>query len=346
MLLALRGILLSLMGVYYYTFFKDKDYRQVKEAGELDDTSVVKVGALGWVANFFDTLGIGSFAIIVAANKFFKIGIKDKELPGFLNVGCCLPVMCEAFIFTTVIKVDPLTLFSMLIAAAIGSYIGAGIIAKMDESKIQLVMGLALLATAVLMFCSKMGYMPGGGEAIGLSGVKLAVGVVGNAILGALMTAGVGLFAPCMALTYFLGLSPQVTAIGLSGVKLAVGVVGNAILGALMTAGVGLFAPCMALTYFLGLSPQVTFPIMMGSCAMLQPVSSVKFIKEGAYPRKASLVLSLCGAVGVFVAAFIVKSLPIETLKWVVMAVLVYTGASMISGAMKNLKKEPKAVIE
>lgn len=290
MLLALRGILLSLMGIYYYTFFKD--YRQVKEAGELDNISAVKVGALGWVANFFDTLGIGSFAIIVAANKFFKIGIKDKELPGFLNVGCCLPVMCEAFIFTTVIEVDPLTLFSMLIAAAIGSYIGAGIIAKLDEAKIQLVMGLALLATAVLMFCSKMGYMPGGGDAIGLSGVKLAIGVVGNAVLGALMTAGVGLFAPCMALTYFLGLSPQ-----------------------------------------------VTFPIMMGSCAMLQPVSSVKFIKEGAYPRKASLVLSLCGAVGVFVAAFIVKSLPIETLKWVVMAVLVYTGASMIAGAIKNLGK-------
>ena len=297
MLLALRGILLSLMGLYYYTFFKD--YRQVKEAGELDNTSVVKVGALGWVANFFDTLGIGSFAIIVAANKFFKIGIKDKELPGFLNVGCCLPVMCEAFIFTTVIEVDPVTLFSMLIAAAVGSYVGAGIISKMDEAKIQLVMGLALLATAVLMFCSKMGYMPGGGDAIGLSGAKLAIGVMGNAILGALMTAGVGLFAPCMALTYFLGLSPQ-----------------------------------------------VTFPIMMGSCAMLQPVSSVKFIKEGAYPRKASLVLSLCGAVGVFVAAFIVKSLPIETLKWVVMAVLVYTGASMIAGAMKNLGKEAKVVAE
>lgn len=297
MLLALRGILLSLMGVYYYTFFKD--YRQVKEAGELDNTSVVKVGALGWVANFFDTLGIGSFAIIVAANKFFKIGIKDKELPGFLNVGCCLPVMCEAFIFTTVIKVDPVTLFAMLIAAAVGSYIGAGIISKMDEAKIQLVMGLALLATAVLMFCSKMGYIQGGGNAIGLSGVNLAIGIVGNAILGALMTAGVGLFAPCMALCYFLGLSPQ-----------------------------------------------VVFPIMMGSCAMLQPVSSVKFIKEGAYPRKASLVLSLCGAVGVFVAAFIVKSLDVETLKWVVMAVLVYTGASMIAGAMKNLGKEAKVVAE
>lgn len=297
MLIALRVILASLLGVYGFTFIKD--YNQVKKEGQLDDISVAKVGALGWVANFFDTLGIGSFAIIVAANKFFKIGIKDKELPGFLNVGCCIPVMCEAFIFTTVIEVEPVTLFAMLIAAAVGSYIGAGIIAKLDEAKIQLVMGIALLVTAVLMFCSKMGYMPGGGDAIGLTGIKLVIGVIGNAVLGALMTAGVGLFAPCMALCYFLGLSSQ-----------------------------------------------VVFPIMMGSCAMLQPVSSVKFIKEGAYPRKASLALALCGAVGVFVAAFIVKSLPIETLKWLVMAVLVYTGASMISGAMKNLGKDPKVVVD
>ncbi len=297
MLLALRTILLSLMGFYYYTFFKD--YRQVKEAGNLDDISVAKVGVLGWVANFFDTLGIGSFAIIVAANKFFKIGIKDKELPGFLNVGCCLPVVCEALIFTTVIEVEAVTLFTMLIAAAVGSYFGAGIIAKLDEAKIQLIMGAALLITSVLMFCSKMGYIQGGGDAIGLEGTRLIIGILGNAVLGALMTAGVGLFAPCMALCYFLGLSPD-----------------------------------------------VAFPIMMGSCAMLQPVSSAKFIQEGAYPRKASLVLSLCGAFGVFVAAFIVKSLPLETLKWIVMVVLVYTGASMISGAMKNLGKKAEVAAE
>lgn len=297
MLMALRTILASLLGVYYFTFFKD--YNQVKKDGKLENISVAKIGALGWIANFFDTLGIGSFAIIVAANKFFKMGIKDKELPGFLNVGCCLPIMCEAFIFTTVIKVDPVTLFAMLIAAAVGSYIGAGIISKLDEAKIQLVMGIALLFTAALMFCSKMGYMPGGGEEIGLTGINLVIGIIGNTVLGALMTAGIGLFAPCMALCYFLGLSSQ-----------------------------------------------VVFPIMMGSCAMLQPVSSVKFIKEGAYPRKASLVLGLCGAVGVFVAAFIVKSLPTDILKWLVMAVLVYTGASMISGVMKNLGQEREIVIE
>ena len=85
---------------------------------------------------------------------------------------------------------------------------------------------------------------------------------------------------------------------------------------------------------------------MMGSCAMLQPIASVKFIKEGAYPRKATLSLGICGIVGVFIAAYIVKSLPIETLKWIVMGVLVYTGLSMINASIKNLGNRSKVAVE
>ena len=65
------------------------------------------------------------------------MGVKDRELPGLLNVADTLPVMLEAVIFTTVIEVEPLTLISMLVAAALGSYLGAGVIAKMDEVKIK-----------------------------------------------------------------------------------------------------------------------------------------------------------------------------------------------------------------
>ena len=297
MLNIVRVVWAVLMGVFGYFFIKDYKQASPEEKGE--GISVPKASFIGFITNFFDTLGIGSFAPTVALNKFMKMGVKDKELPGLLNVSYALPVVCEAVIFTTVIKVESITLVSMLAAAALGSYLGAGIIAKMDEVKIQTVMGLALFATAVLMLLSQLKLMPGGGDAIGLTGIKLAIGIVGNAILGALMTAGVGLFAPCMALTYFLGLSPQ-----------------------------------------------VTFPIMMGSCAMLQPIASVKFIKEGAYPRKATLALGLCGIAGVLVAAYIVKSLPIETLKWLVMIVLVYTGSSMIHTAIKNLNNRGKVVAE
>ena len=280
----------AIMAVYGYFFVKD--YRQVSLAGKLDDVSVSKAGFVGFITNFFDTLGIGSFAPTVALNKFTKMGVKDRELPGLLNVADTLPVMLEAVIFTTVIEVEPLTLISMLVAAALGSYLGAGVIAKMDEVKIQKVMGVALLITAILMICKQLGLIQGGGDAIGLSGIKLIVAVVGNFIFGALMSAGIGLYAPCMALVYFLGMSPQ-----------------------------------------------VAFPIMMGSCATLMPVGSIKFIKEGAYPRKAALIVALSGAVGVFVAAYLVKSLPMDVLTWLVIAVIFYTSASMLVAANKSSKK-------
>ena len=297
MLNFVRAAWAVLIAVYGYFFVKD--YREVSKAGELDSVNVPKASFVGFFTNFFDTLGIGSFAPTVALNKFTKMGVKEKELPGLLNVAYTLPVICEAIIFTTVIEVEPLTLISMLAAAAAGSYLGAGIIAKMDEIKIQKVMGIALLLTAVLMVLKQLGLMPGGGDAIGLTGVKLVVGVIGNFILGALMSAGIGLYAPCMALVYFLGLSPQ-----------------------------------------------VAFPIMMGSCATLMPVGSIKFIKEGAYPRKAALILSISAVVGVFIAAYLVKSLPLDVLTWLVIVVIFYTSASMLFGASKASKATEKKALE
>ena len=285
----IRVVWAVLMSVYGYFFIKD--YRQVSAAGELEDVSVGKAGFIGFLTNFLDTLGIGSFAPTVALNKFMKMGVRDKELPGLLNVADTLPVMVEAVIFTTVIEVEPITLISMLAAAALGSYLGAGVIAKMDELKVQKVMGLALLITAIVMVFKQLGLIQGGGDAIGLTGIRLVIGVVGNFILGALMSAGIGLYAPCMALVYFLGMSPQ-----------------------------------------------VAFPIMMGACATLMPVGSVKFIKEGAYPRKAALIIALSGAVGVYIAATFVSNLPMNILTWLVIAVIFYTSASMLMAANKASK--------
>ena len=290
MLNFVRAVWAILMVFYYYVFIKD--YRQVKAAGQLDEVSVPKVGIVGAITNFFDTLGIGSFAPTVAFNKFIKMGVRDKDLPGLLNVGDTLPVMCEAIIFTTVIKVEPVTLVTMLASSAIGSWLGAGIISKMNENKIQKVMGVAFVS-GVLMVLSALNMIQGVGDAIGLTGGKLVIGIIGNFILGALMTAGIGLYAPCMALVYFLGLSPA-----------------------------------------------VAFPIMMGSCATLMPVCSVKFIKEGAYPRKASLLLGLFGAIGVFIAAYIVKSLPLNILRWLVICVIFYTSVSMLLSASKSNKED------
>lgn len=270
-------VILAIGFLYFFLkdFFAHKDALE-KESGWVISTIV------GFVVNFFDTLGIGSFAPTTSLLKVFR-QIADKAIPGTLNVSCAIPVILEALIFITVVEMDPVTLFSMLIAAAVGAYFGAGIIARMSEQKIRLVMGVALLATAFLMLAGMMNWMPVGGEAQGLEGGKLIFGVVANLILGVLMTAGIGLYAPCMALVYLLGMSPL-----------------------------------------------VSFPIMMGSCAMLMPVASYRFIKESAYNRKISMAFLFGGVPSVFVAAYLVKSMPLDVLRWLVVAVVLYTSYTLL----------------
>ena len=279
---------LGVLGVLtaWFTVVFGKDVLKHKDNLETE-TNLVTSGIIGFITNFFDTLGIGSFAPTTALLKAFK-QIHDRVLPGTLNVSCTIPVVTEAFIFITVIEVEPITLISMIAAATLGAFLGAGIVSGLPERKVQLGMAIALFVTAFLMLAGKMGWMPGGGEALGLTGIKLVLGILGNFILGALMTLGIGLYAPCMALIYFLGMSPA-----------------------------------------------VAFPIMMGSCAFLMPVASMKFVKEGAYNKKASFGIAVGGIIGVFIAAYIVKSLPLNILGWLVIAVIFYTSIVMFKSATK-----------
>jgi uncharacterized membrane protein YfcA len=163
---------------------------------------------IGFVTNFFDTLGIGSYAPTTSLFKFTKT-VDDRVLPGTLTIGHMIPTLVETLIYLTIVPVDPVTLFSMLIAAMLGAWIGARVVAKLPKRAIQIGMGIALTVAAVLLFCKQMSYFPGGGEALGVSGVKLIIAVVANFILGAIMTIGIGMYAPSMIVIYLLGMSPK-----------------------------------------------------------------------------------------------------------------------------------------
>ena len=185
----------------------------VKHKNDLGKESPVVGFLIGLVTDFFDTLGIGSFAPTTLLFKVTKFLDTDKKIPGTLNVAHTIPVIMEAVLFLTGVKVEGITLFSMIAAAIAGALVGARIVNKLPEKKIQLVMGVCLIVTAFLMASGQLGWLKAlgaGNEAVGLTGIKLIIGVVGNFILGALMMAGVGLYAPCMAMVYMLGLSPLV----------------------------------------------------------------------------------------------------------------------------------------
>jgi len=132
-------------------------------------------------------------------------------------------------------------------------------------------------------------------------------------------------------------------AIGLTGAKLGIAVVMSFIFGALQTIGVGFYAPCMAIVYSLGMHPRVAFPIMMTATAMLMAAGSTRFIKEKAYDHKVAIALTAFGVLGVFLAAFVVKSLPLTVLKWLVVGVVLYTSMWMFISARRSRLEERAA---
>jgi uncharacterized membrane protein YfcA len=247
--------------------------------------SLAEVGT-GAVTNFFDTLGIGSFATTTAIFRALRM-VPDRFIPGTLNVGHTLPTVVQALIYTTIVQVDVLTLFALIAAAVLGAWLGAGVVASWPREKVQVGMGAALLGAAVLMFMTQMSLFPGGGDALGVRGARLAIGI---------------------------------------GV--------NFVLGALMSLGIGLYAPCMILVSLLGMNPTAAFPIMMGSCAFLMPVGSLRFIRERCYGFRAALGLAIGGIPGVLLAAFIVKSMPIYAVRWLVIVVVVYTAVTMLKAGL------------
>ena len=200
-------VALGLTGVWYlYVLLRGLKIARV-DRGEVVAPTVGGI-ATGAFTNFWDTLGVGSFATTTAIFRQWKM-VRDEQIPGVLNIGHTLPTIVQAYLFTKLVPVDTVTLISMIAAAVLGSYLGAGFVAGWSRKRVQLVMGTLLFFAAVLFVMKAGQFMPGGGTALALTGPKLIIGVVGNFMLGALMTMGIGLYAPCMILIYLLGMDPK-----------------------------------------------------------------------------------------------------------------------------------------
>jgi uncharacterized membrane protein YfcA len=242
---------------------------------------------IGFVTDFLDTLGVGSFATTTSLFRLGKV-VEDDKIPGTLNVGHTLPTILQALIYITIVEIDLWTLWILIIASVAGSYLGATLVSRLPKKAIQLGMGGALLVAVSLIISKLMGWIPSGGESLGLTGWSLLIGIVGN-------------FA----------------------------------FGAMMTIGVGAYAPIMIMVSLLGMNQKAAFPLMMGSCAILMPVASYRFISSGKYDAKAAIGLTMLGLPGVAIAAWIVKELSTDYVNWLVVVVVIYTAVSMLYSASK-----------
>ena len=238
---------------------------------------------LGVVTDFFDTLGIGSFATTTAAMVLGRL-IKDDDIPGTLNVGQAIPTISEAIIYIILLGglIDLPTISSMVVAGGVGAWFGAGFVSHLPRRTIQRAISIALLVTAGFMAMSMMA-----------------------------------------------SLSLNAGTIGFTGTTLAVAIVASLVIGSLTSLGIGNYAPTMAVTYMLGMNAKAVFPIMAASAAVILPAAAIRFYRSGRFDRRIAFGLAVGGIPGVLVAAFLVKSLPLGVLKWVVVGVLLYTSITL-----------------
>jgi uncharacterized membrane protein YfcA len=244
--------------------------------------------ALGAVTNFFDTLGIGSFAPTTAWLKLRRL-VPDSFLPATLNSGHALPTIAQALIFINLVRVDPVLLACCIAAAVAGATLGAPLVVRLPVRAVQGVVGFSLLIAAGLYALSNLGLLPAGGDALALPQALFAVAVAVHFVLGALMTFGIGLYAPSLILLSLLGLNPT-----------------------------------------------AAFPIMMSACAFLMPVCGMRFVRSERIDLRVVLGLALGGIPAVLLAAYVVKSLPLTTLRWGVVVVVLYAAVLLLRAASKE----------
>lgn len=252
--------------------------------------------ALGAVVNFFDTLGIGSFATTTVWMKFRRM-VPDRLIPPTMLVGLTPPVMAESIIFLVLlgVLVDPVLLFGCALATLLGGLVGAPLVAKARVWIVQLIVGIGLLLAATAYAMTNLHLFPGGGTASGLA--------AGPTIVAIAASFGFGILA---------------------------------------NFGVGNYAPSLVMLSLMGMDPRLCFPIMATGGSLMGAGASMRHLKFAEIDLRIVIGLTLGGIPAVLVAALIVKSMPLELLRWLVFVVVLYAAAVMLHASWKG-RRTPQA---
>ena len=249
---------------------------------------------LGAVVNFFDALGIGSFATTAAWFKFRRL-VPDRLIPPTMVAGLTPPVMVQSIIFLILlgVRVDPVLLVGCALATMVGGIIGAPLVAKARVWIVQLTVAIGLTLAAAAYVMTGLDLFPGGGTASGLPPVQTIIAIAASFGMGVLANFGVGNYAPTLVMLSLMGMDPR-----------------------------------------------LCFPIMATGGSLMGAGASVRHLSIAQVDLRIVLGLAIGGIPAVLVAALVVKEMPIDLLRWLVLVVVVYAAAVMYRAAHKGRLEE------
>ena len=254
---------------------------------------------LGAVTNFFDTLGIGSFAPTMAWFKFRKL-VPDQLIPQTMLVGHSLPTIAQGAIFLMLlgVLVDPVLLVGCALSLTLGGVIGAPIVSKTKVWVVQLSVSIALFIAALLYAMTNLDLIPSGGLASGLT-LEFTIAAI----------------------------------------------VANFVFGILLNFGIGHYAPSLVMLSLMGLDPRLAFPIMATGGAITIAAAGSRHVLMGQLDLRIAVGIALGGIPAVLLAAFIVREMPLEMLRWLVTVVVLYAAAVMFRSALSGREADMKVLM-
>ena len=247
---------------------------------------------LGVITNFFDTLGVGSFAPTMAWLKFRRL-VPDRLIPRTMLAGHTLPAVVQAIIFLVLlgVLVDPVLLIGCVLATLAGGLLGVSVVIRTKVWVVQLVVGLALILAACMYALTNLHLMPGGGTATSLPLTLMLIAIAANFVFGLLLNFGIGNYAPTLIMLSLMGMDPR-----------------------------------------------LCFPIMAAGAALTASGASMRYIAIGEIDLRIAIGIAVGGVPATLVAAFIVKSMSLETLRWLVVGVVLYAAVVMLRAAATGRK--------
>jgi len=245
---------------------------------------------LGVITNFFDTLGVGSFAPTMAWLKFRRL-VPDRLIPRTMLAGHTLPAVVQAIIFLVLlgVLVDPVLLIGCVLATLAGGLLGVSVVIRTKVWVVQLVVGLALILAACMYALTNLHLMPGGGTATSLPLTLMLIAIAANFVFGLLLNFGIGNYAPTLIMLSLMGMDPR-----------------------------------------------LCFPIMAAGAALTASGASMRYIAIGEIDLRIAIGIAVGGVPATLVAAFIVKSMSLELLRWLVVCVVLYAAVVMLRAAVNG----------
>ena len=193
------AVLAVIVVIYFFRKFSLEKLSLVEQA---------KIAFIGFVSNLLDTVGIGSFAVIVAMRRILGVMPDDVKLIGSMNIQAVITALAQMLIFLHYIQLDLTTMLVAIAMITLGGFLSGLFATRIKTSLVRIIMLIAFIITGILLFLIQMDILSFLNNSHAIKGMRLIFFAIFMLIAGSLPAFGVGYYSLVKTSIFLFGVNP------------------------------------------------------------------------------------------------------------------------------------------